>query len=1142
MKKRVLSILLAVLMIASIFALSSCENLEGLFPDDEVTDDHFKNVDMVVVYEIYLDYMDEIGEEPLTYDEWFEIIGGDEFQKGIIPQIRENEGTGFWEISYNNGQGWNDLRFKTENEDQKDCKHTFDKWIIICKANEYFNGIRYRECKKCGYKDYQFKVNKDALDDKNEHKHSYSLEVTNPSCTTEGYTTYTCECGESYIDDQIPALGHTEVVDAAVAPDCTNTGLAEGKHCSVCNEVLVAQEVVPALGHNYTSTIVPPSETTDGCATYTCLICGDTYTETITPTDFTITVVNREMIGYQGVENEHLIIPTLFHNEGTWYKVVAIGDSAFRDCSNITHVAIPESVVKIDRFAFSNCDGLTDVVIPDSVTSIGDYAFAGCSSLTSVIIGDSVTDIYTYAFGSCESLLTVTIGINVKNVQFEAFRGSYPVEVINKSSIEITTDNSACGEVASNAIEIHTDESKLTMLGDYIFYKSDIGIFLIKYCGTDSSIILPEDINFIYHNAFSNCSNLTSVSIPNNVTTIGDYAFQNCLNLASIVIPDSVTSIGYRAFYGCTNLENIIIGANVISIDFHAFYDTAYYNNEDNWIDGVLYIGNHLIKVKDTISGEYVIKDGTVIIANRAFEDCTSLTSVVIPDSITTIGSHAFWDCDSLTNVVIPDSVTSISEGTFYNCDKLTSITIPDSITSIGDSAFSGCDSLTSVMIPDSVVFIGFAAFRGCSNLASVEMGDGVASIGKWAFDDCNLDSIRINNPFYYVDGNCLINRETKTVIAGTNSSIIPDGITAIASYSFSNRTKLITIAIPNSVTSIGSSAFYNCTSLTSVVIGDSVTSIGDSAFYGCTNLENIIIGANVISIDFHAFYDTAYYNNEDNWIDGVLYIGNHLIKVKDTISGEYVIKDGTVIIANHAFEDCTSLTSVVIPDSITTIGSSAFWDCDSLTSVVMPDSVATIGSHAFYDCDSLTNIVISDSIISIHNGAFANCNSLISITVGANNANYMSIDGNLYSKDGKTLIQYAIGKTNTSFEIPHSVFAIGDYAFSHCNILTNVVIANSVISIGDMAFYDCKNLTSVVIGASVTLIGSHAFSGCKSLAEIVIPDSVTSIGDFAFSGCSSLADVYYTGTKEDWVKISISYSNSCLTGATIHYNYVPEE
>lgn len=241
----------------------------------------------------------------------------------------------------------------------------------------------------------------------------------------------------------------------------------------------------------------------------------------------------------------------------------------------------------------------------------------------------------------------------------------------------------------------------------------------------------------------------------------------------------------------------------------------------------------------------------------------------------------------------------------------------------------------------------------------------------------------------------------------------IPSSITHIGELSFSYCERLASVVIPGSVEFIGNNAFSSCTNLTSVVIPDSITTISNGMFSACTSLTYIVLPDNVEEISDFAFFG------------------------------------------------CESLVDVAIPNSVRYIYRYAFAGCDSLTDVVIPDSVWIIGKNAFEDCASLAKVTIGKSVTSIGDHAFYYCSSLTEITVDESNRYYQSIDGNLYSKDGKTLIQYATGKKDTTFKIPCEVTSIGNNAFADCSDLTEVIIPNSVEFIGSYAFCNCRSLVS---------------------------------------------------------------------------------
>lgn len=315
-------------------------------------------------------------------------------------------------------------------------------------------------------------------------------------------------------------------------------------------------------------------------------------------------------------------------------------------------------------------------------------------------------------------------------------------------------------------------------------------------------------------------------------------------------------------------------------------------------------------------------------------------------------------------------------------------------------------------------------------------------------------------------------------------------------------------------VVSIGDGAFSACRDATSVHIPDSITSIGVSAFSGCDKLQSVTIPQGVTSISAHTF---------------------------DTCSAlaSICIPKGITSIGDYAFFACENLAVVTFEgDQLQSIGDHAFGFCHDIASITLPNNLTTIANNAFFQCIRLTTVAIPASVTNIGTCPFNGCEALKEIAVDTNNANYTSIDGNLYTKDGKTLVQYALGKSQTTFVVPESVVTIGHRSISGAKNLTSITLSGNVTNVESYAFAGCFGLVEISITSPLETLEDCVFYFCSTLENITLPSTLKNIGNAIFYKCEKLKNINYSGTREQWRQINKANEWDYSTDGTYTITY----
>lgn len=814
----------------------------------------------------------------------------------------------------------------------------------------------------------------------------------------------------------------------------------------------------------------------------------------------------------------NLYIPKEYNGK----PVTDITTGAFKGCTSLVTVSIPNTIVSIDESSFEGCtkiqsftvrdegslepkysslegtlvgkdrDGSISIIaiplattgaytVPSGVQKIPQNAFKSMSGLTEVYISTSVTKIEQYAFVSCSKLTQITFlepaeGETADNLTLN-------IEFIGTGCTKITTINlpARLNEFAKydsqSDLTISEAFVKLTKLeninvtgGNYRYYSSIDGVLCnasggrtgdtILYCpiGKTGEYVVPTQITKIADRAFAGTIS-TSTTQPSSGYN----------GLTKLVFHSGMSSIGEMAFYNNRKVTEIVFEASTaplgLSIGNQAFYwctlaKTITFEEEGS-------LKSRQISAEESETGEaytqyyfeYTKSCGVKSIGEDAFYGCKE-TKLLLPSTLLTIEDNAFRANTSLVNLDFSHISPTLE---------------------FGDMVFNGCTGLTNIEITENVGYVSFASvFYKCTSLATIR-----------------VDS---NSPYYSTDNYGVLYNKKKTAISYfpegyTGDYVIPDTVITIGGAVFQGKTNLKKINIPKSVESIGVSAFEGCSQLQELIFdmsGGNALAIGDNAFYNCALLASeITLPSRTKSIGNNAFYGTK--------ITAI------------------TLNEGLEEIGDTAFKNITTLRSVVIPSTVKKIGTEAFYGCNGLTSLTFTptakaaESVSLyVAESTFYGCAALTKVILPERLQYISDNMFYGCSALKTITIPTTVGND-TVDG---------VFQYGVG-----VQAFYNCSLLSDITFTKLSEIYTATEIEEItarpLSFGDKAFYDCTSLTELNLPNRIAAAGQAIPKGLN--------DKVTNYSGydvFAYTTNSTYGAYAYSG-------VFIGTSSSSITNYT---------
>ena len=854
---------------------------------------------------------------------------------------------------------------------------------------------------------------------------------------------------------------------------------------------------------------------------------------------------------------------------------------AFRDCTQLQAVEIPDSVTTIGYGAFFGCSSLKSIEIPDSVTALDGGVFTNCTALETAVLPDTLTTLPYSLFNNCSALKNFTIPASVTQIDNHVFYGCAALEKIDLPE-SITSLNSNLFSGCS-ALKNITIPGNVTYIAENVF----------ENCTSLKEVVIPESVTYLGYFAFTGCSALEKVVLSGKITELNCDVFKGCTSLANIAIPAAVEYIYDGAFADCASLTKITLPAGIAYVAPNAFAGCACLTelriqgeNPNYFVqNGILYSSEplQLVCCPGGLNGKVTVLENTQSIGDFAFFGCGKVTEIELPESVVSIGRQAFQGCASLTafrvhadnpnyqahagilydatsadtlrliccpggmegHVTVRENTESIDEYAFFGCSKVTGIDLPYSVREIGAEAFACCTGLTEVELPQQLETLDWYAFMNCSGLEEIVIPANVSHLSNNAHfiyreplncaslqgvtfqgDAPQLEwSVFENDAFtaYYPAGNTTWTSEVKEQANGDVTWLTYGDADLVAEGSYEDSLWDLktdgTLSISGTgMVRKGWNSYWDA--IGSVNVAAEITGIGAYTFTGISPDASVHFRGNAPAFEADAFATavvTAYYPEDDT--------------------------TWTEAVRQGYGGDVTWVGEFVPREIATGWSGTTQWSLISDGTLIITGN-GNMKNYGYNGGQPWLNkgvdvkrVVIEEGVKSVGSGAFRNLTTLKSVKFPATTL----------TKMGEAAFY---GSGLTSVEIPASLWTIQPYTFKNCANLTSVKFhEGNLQKISDGSFYG-TGLTKLVLPDCLAILDIYAFKGCSKLTDITIgsgltelreavfygtaiptitiPEGITKIGPYAFKNCVKLETVDFPSTLTSVGEASF-YANTAL-------------